>query len=488
MTHLTDDDLGALLRETFADHEHLADPDRAVALTSAPPRPRRGRVLLAAAAAVALVAVATTYVGSRGSASGPSAGPSSPPTSSPPTSAPPTGQSNAANHAAAVSLVEQTASRLPVYPGATEVSATDVPPLAPRTMSSSPSTYTVTRSRFWTVRGVPRTVAEWYARHPQQGFVSDGGPNGVGGESRPDGGWIDDVYFDQHPPMSYAPAGASVTVQTTLLSDGSVGIRATIEAVWRPARPAASYVSDVRQVTVGPPDEVRRPPTSGASAHRHDQLARRDRCPRDRVQRAAGLAAVLPQLPRAAGPADLSDRLPHRLRRRDRHRSDVLLRHPDRPSGRPPGGPLPRPRLGSARSRAGVTRADLGVIPDASRRGRTHGWGHDHLGARHSDPDPAAGAGDPRDRDHRHAGAGLPLRPARPRGQPDRRTDRSGVGAAGGARADRGHRDDPRRAPAGASDPGRPSPPPDHRPHLPCGRDRGVRGYRDPPGDHDPRR
>ena len=245
MTHLTDDDLGALLRETFADHEHLADPDRAVALTSAPPRPHRGRVLLAAAAAVALVAVGTTYVVSRGSGAGPSAGPSSPPPS-----APPTGQSNAANRAAAVSLADTTASRLPVYPGAEEVSATDVPPLVRRTMSSSPSNYTVTRSRFWTVRGVPRTVAEWYARHPQQGFVSDGGPNGVGGESRPDGGWIDDVYLDQHPPMPYAPAGASVVVQTTSLAGGRVGVRATVDAVWRPARPAASFVSHVRGVTV----------------------------------------------------------------------------------------------------------------------------------------------------------------------------------------------------------------------------------------------
>ena len=36
----------------------------------------------------------------------------------------------------------------------------------------------------------------------------------------------------------------------TLLSDGSVGIRATVDAVWRPARPAASFVADVRGVTV----------------------------------------------------------------------------------------------------------------------------------------------------------------------------------------------------------------------------------------------
>jgi hypothetical protein len=251
MTHLPDDELGTLLRETFADHEHLADPDRAVALATEPaPRPHRGRALLAAAAAVALLAVGTSYVVSRGSDAGrPSADPTRSPsaTGQPPL---PVLQTDAGNRAAAVSLADRTAAELAVYPGATEASAGEVAPLADRTMVSSPTRHTVSRSRFWTVPGTPHTVATWYARHPQPGFVSDGGPNGVGGESRPDGGWIDDVFLDQHPPMGAAPAGASVTVQTTRLADGTVGIRATVDAVWRPARPAMSYVSDVRSVTV----------------------------------------------------------------------------------------------------------------------------------------------------------------------------------------------------------------------------------------------
>lgn len=254
MSHLTDDQLGVLLRDAFADHEHLADADRAVALAAAPPaRQHRGRLVLGAAAAVAVVAAGTSYVVTRGS--DPSRPTAVPPTSTAPTApAAPIGpvvlQSDAENRAKAVSLADHTAADVPVYPGAREVSAQDVPPLADRTSVSSPAPYTVTRSRFWTVPGTPRTVAGWYARHPQDGFVSDGGPTGVGGESRPDGGWIDDVYFDQHPPVRAAPAGASVMVQTTRLADGSVGIRATVDAVWRPARPVASYVSDVRSVTV----------------------------------------------------------------------------------------------------------------------------------------------------------------------------------------------------------------------------------------------
>ena len=64
MTQLTDDELGALLDETFTAHEHLADPDRARALAAEPraPRARRGPVLLAAAASVALVAGGTAYL------------------------------------------------------------------------------------------------------------------------------------------------------------------------------------------------------------------------------------------------------------------------------------------------------------------------------------------------------------------------------------------------------------------------------------------
>jgi hypothetical protein len=209
--------------------------------------PTQRYAALTAAALVVVAAAGTSYAVSRGA--DPTL-PSSRPAPSLPTATHPALQSDAENRALAVSLAEQVASRLTVYPGAHEVPARDVPPLRSRTVTTSPSDHTVTRSRFWTVPGTPRGVAEWYARHPPRGFVSDGGPDGVGGESRPDGAWIDDVFLDQHPAMATAPAGAAVTVQTTLLSDGSVGVRATVDGVWRPARPAGSFVSDVRRVTV----------------------------------------------------------------------------------------------------------------------------------------------------------------------------------------------------------------------------------------------
>jgi hypothetical protein len=250
-THPTDDELADLLRDSFAAHEERADPDRAVAIAATEAaRPGRGRVLVAAAAAVALVAGGTAYAVSRGSGPcAPVAGPRTP-TSTPTGDHGPSLRTNAENHALAVAMAGRVAASLPAYPGAREATVGEVPPLKVLNVVSSPERYTVTRSRFWTVPGTPRTVAGWYASHPPAGFVSDGGPTGVGGESRPDGGWIDDVFLDQTPPRRYAPAGASILVQTTRLSDGSVGIRATVDAVWRPARPAASYVSDVRAVTV----------------------------------------------------------------------------------------------------------------------------------------------------------------------------------------------------------------------------------------------
>ncbi len=216
--------------------------------------PTQRYAALAAVAVVVAAAAAASYAVSRGAE--PDRPESGPPLSPPAASRPsvsgtlPVLRSDAANRALAVSLADHVGSRLPAYPGAAAVRARDVPPLSGRNVASSPPGHLVTRSRFWTVPGTSRAVAEWYARHPPRGFVSDGGPDGVGGESRPDGGWIDDVYLDQHPAMGAAPVGASVTVQTTVLSDGSVGVRATVDAVWRPARPADSFVSDVRRVTV----------------------------------------------------------------------------------------------------------------------------------------------------------------------------------------------------------------------------------------------
>lgn len=247
MTHLTDDDLGDLLRATFADHEHLADPDLAAALASAPARtPRRGRVLLAAAAAVVVVAAGTTYLVSRGSDAGPAAGP---PSLSTPTARPgqpplPPLETDAGNRAAALAEVEQALALVPSYPGARSTSA--VPGLGELVMSSGPADHTVLRNRWSLAAAAPdaRSVAQWYADHPARGYVSDGGVGSASGSDTAT------VYFAAFRPRGPHPtASAEVLVETTTTTSG-VGIRATAQAVWPPARPLASFVQDVSSIDV----------------------------------------------------------------------------------------------------------------------------------------------------------------------------------------------------------------------------------------------
>jgi hypothetical protein len=245
MTELSDDRLAAVLRSTFAAHEHLADPERALALaaSSAPP-PRRGRLLLAAAAAVALVA-GTSYAVTRGSDAGaPSSAPRTPsPTSSGQPPLPPL-QTDAGNRAAAARAADRTIARVPTYPGARPSAA--IPALGEVYSASGPAAYTVTRTRWWTVPGSsPQAVAQWYGDHPAPGFVSSGFAS-AGGSDAPA---VQIVDFDQAPGDRLPPSGLHVVVETTTTTSG-VGVRETVQSLWPPARPLASYVQDVRSIEV----------------------------------------------------------------------------------------------------------------------------------------------------------------------------------------------------------------------------------------------
>jgi hypothetical protein len=241
----TDDELRDLLAATFSAHEHLADPERAVEIATTPAPPsHRGRLLLAVAASVALVAVGTTYAVSQGSGSGE---PATPATSGQPP-LPPL-QTDAGNRALAEAAAVRVAAALPAYSGAQETDSAGVPELGDDTLSVvSPGGHTIVRSRYWTVAGVrSRAVAEWYAAHPMEGFRTEGGPNGVGGSSS-GSGWIDEVYWDgtsDNPSLSRT----SVEIETTNTSAG-VGIRLTVSSVWNPARPIASFVQDVSSIDV----------------------------------------------------------------------------------------------------------------------------------------------------------------------------------------------------------------------------------------------
>jgi len=249
MTQLTDDELAALLTETFADHEHLADADRAIAIAISPGRPsHRGRVLLGAAAAVALVAAGTTYVVTRGSEEAPLSSPDhrSPAIFGDHQPPLPPLQTDAANRAAAARAALAAAASVPAYPGATETGPHGVPELNGQNVTISGSgAYTVIRERWWVVTGTTaKAVAQWYSRHAPDGFHSEG----VGGQ-RGDGPWINDVDFYRPNGDLLPPNGVSIEVQTVDTPRG-VGVRAVVDSVYPPARPGTSYVQDVTSIDV----------------------------------------------------------------------------------------------------------------------------------------------------------------------------------------------------------------------------------------------
>ena len=250
MTRLTDDALGDLLTETFAGHEHLADPERAVAIAAGPRRARHpGRLLLGAAAAVALVAAGTAYLVSSGP--GPVVHESGPPPTPHPSTTPgkpplPPLRTNEENRAAAARAAEEAVARLSGYPGAQETDAAGAPGLKGWGATiSGPKAYTVTRQRWWTVTGTTAAaVANWYDDHAPVGFHS----MGVGGEG--DGKtWVSTVDFYPPSGQQLPPTGVSIEVQT-LDTERGVEVRATVDSVWPPARPAASFVQDVSSIDV----------------------------------------------------------------------------------------------------------------------------------------------------------------------------------------------------------------------------------------------
>ncbi|MGC4112194.1 MAG: hypothetical protein QM747_17620 [Nocardioides sp.] len=245
MTPLTDDELRDLLTETFAAHERLADPDRAVALASASRPPRRsGRILLAAAAAIAVVAGGTTYALSRGG--GPAAETTSPPATTHRPPLPPL-QTDAANKAKATAAALAVLARLPGYPGAQHTGP--IPAFGDRgSMTASMPGFTISEYRWWRAPGSDAAaVARWYAQHPPRGFSSESGDSV---NSSSDGTTtVYGVDLTQPDSGGLPPRGVMIEVQTVRVP-GGIGIRAEVLSVWQPARPLASFVQDATSIDV----------------------------------------------------------------------------------------------------------------------------------------------------------------------------------------------------------------------------------------------
>ncbi|GAB3196588.1 hypothetical protein GCM10027062_06200 [Nocardioides hungaricus] len=261
----TDDELGTLLRDTFASRESLADPDVARAIVAGvPPGPRRAWPAYAAAAAVAVLAtvLAVTVVG--GDPAPPVAGP----TPSPPASPAPTYR---LNRLAAAAESEQILASLPVPERSTRLRGEPEGWPADSGLTVGPSDGTLTRTAWWTVPSTADVVEAYLLSHRPPGTRRDGGVGSVGPEE------VRYVDYVQDPPGDAAAfTGIDMVVQW-LEVGGRTLVRADTFTAARAVRTAESYVDgpvtavDIERVVADPagnrrvaPVRLARPDDSGA--------------------------------------------------------------------------------------------------------------------------------------------------------------------------------------------------------------------------------
>lgn len=242
MSTLTDEQLTALLRRSFTEHEQLAGDNAVARLTATPPVPRRSRrrglTWLAAAAAAAAVVVGTVTLtpwpgsvwlpGDR-SATGSATGSA---TSSHPSTAPAT-TTDVAREAATAAYLEQLLAQAPTGPG-WQVRA----PGSFRASLASGSGNRLTRTRWYAAPARSAEVLAWVKAHPPAWSV---GPPGSGTSTLDDATvltsvqWTDPVATDERTGVdliySVVAAGSSESI-----------VRVDVESSWRPVRTPALYV------------------------------------------------------------------------------------------------------------------------------------------------------------------------------------------------------------------------------------------------------
>lgn len=175
MTIWSDERLEQLLRDTFRDHEDLADPDRAVNLAGSPDRRRRWPAVVAAAAAVAVLAGGTAYLVGDGPDRSSPGGPAGSSTAASPSPTPPTGttdQNVLATHARSTWLLHA----VPMPPGSRETSESPIPEFRERNFGMGPSDAEFTLSTWWVVPTSGADFTAWLSTHAPDGLdYLDGG-------------------------------------------------------------------------------------------------------------------------------------------------------------------------------------------------------------------------------------------------------------------------------------------------------------------------
>ena len=247
MTPLTEDDLGAVLRDAFAAHETLADPDRAVSLAGAPRRRTHpvGAVLAGVTAVAAAVAISFTVQswpadeenGSRFLEGVTTT------TSTPADEAAAKAAQDAANKAETTQLAEDLVDNAPTLPGATRHESSPTNQLAEGNYFIGGYDNNLSRTGWWSAPGSMDEALAWFLANPPVGMKSEDGGKSLG----PDGTMIPSVIYTGSETAAYLTP--SLLLQVTALGDG-VAVRADSFVSWRPARLDSSYVDGVTSIRI----------------------------------------------------------------------------------------------------------------------------------------------------------------------------------------------------------------------------------------------
>jgi len=239
---MNDDQLDTLLQETFTAHEHLADPDLAVALATRPPRrTRRVAATLAAVTVAATVAVGTVYVATRGD-SDRVVGPSTAATATESLDEQALqAQQNEANAAAARQQATELLKTVPVLPGATRHDQAPLSTLAEPSVSlAGPATSTA----WWTAPGSSDEAVAYFLAHPPEGLTSDSTSANINGSEGPEVDLLE-YLVPGYPPL----ASPTLLVEIAPTADGVV-VRADAYVAPEAARLASSFVADVTSIDI----------------------------------------------------------------------------------------------------------------------------------------------------------------------------------------------------------------------------------------------
>jgi hypothetical protein len=236
-------DLDQLLRETFTAHEHLADPDRAVALARTPARRHRPvAVTLAAIAIAASVVIGAAYVATRdgsGSVTDPA---TTGPTPAQTTAVPPRSPTSPAE---AQQLAQALLDAIPELPGGLSVDSSPVPKLAKPTVSVNSTDHTRSATTWWTSPASLDDAVSFYLAHLPPGMELQ---ETAAGTSTDQDGVV--VKFIQYVATDAPPFGGPLLFIDVISTGDGVAVRADSFVNWAPARDPDSLVAGVTSVDV----------------------------------------------------------------------------------------------------------------------------------------------------------------------------------------------------------------------------------------------